>query len=152
MKFMKTTSLILILLVMMFILMTACSNINSGYKDGVYTAQAAEFASSGWKETVEITIENSKLVTINWDAIYKDDSIPIRKKQYSKSGLYGMMAVGAVAEWYDQAVAAEQFVLEKGIDALTVNQDGYTDVVSSCTIHVIEFEKLLRECLEQAKK
>lgn len=149
---MKITSLIVILLLMTSVLLTACSGINSGYKDGVYTAQAAEFAASGWKETVEIRIENGKLVTINWDAIYKDDSIPIRKKQYSKSGLYGMMAGGAVAEWYDQAVAAEQFVLENGIDSLAVNQDGYTDAVTSCTIHVNAFETLLRECLAQAKK
>lgn len=151
MKFMRITPLLLIVSITIFFT-TACSNINSGYTDGVYAAQAAEFASSGWKETVEITIENGKLVNISWDAIYKDDSIPIRKKQYSKSGLYGMMAGGAMSEWYDQAIAAEQFVLENGIDLLEVNQDGYTDAVTGCTIHVNEFEKLLRECLNQAKK
>lgn len=128
----------------------ACSS--TAYKDGTYTAQASEFAPSGWKEIMEITIENGKLIEIDWDAIYKDDSIPIRKKQYSKSGLYGMLAGGANAEWYDQATAAEHFVLENGIDALSVSEDGYTDAVSSCTIHVSEFDKLLRECLETAKK
>lgn len=130
--------------------LAACSGFN--YRDGTYAAQAPEFAASGWKEMVEITIKNGKIVKIDWDAVYKDDSIPIRKKQYSKSGLYGMLAVGAVGEWYDQATAAEQFVMENGIDALAVNTDGYTDVVASCTIHVIEFDKLLRECLEKAEK
>lgn len=151
MRFIKKL-LLLAVAAIIFILAASCSGINSGYKDGVYSAQAAEFAASGWKEIMEITIEGGKLTKINWDAIYKDDSIPIRKKQYSKSGLYGMMAAGASAEWYDQAIAAEQFVLENGIDAIQVNQDGYSDAVSGCTIHVTEFDKLIRECLAQAKK
>lgn len=128
-------------------------NINrSPYQDGIYSAQVAEFANSGWKETVQVTIEDGKIAKINWDAIYKDDSIPIRKKQYSKSGLYGMLAAGASNEWYDQALAAEQFVLRNGIDALSVSDEGYTDAVTGCTIHVSEFQKLVYECLEQAKR
>lgn len=130
--------------------LAACSD--TGYKDGVYEAQAPEFDAHGWKEILELTIDKGKITKINWDAIYVDDSIPIRKKQYSKSGLYGMIAGGSIAEWYDQAVAAEQFVLENGVDSLVVNDDGYTDVVASCTIGVSEFQKLLKECLVQAKK
>jgi major membrane immunogen (membrane-anchored lipoprotein) len=130
--------------------LAGCSS--ARYRDGVYTAQLAEFASSGWKDTLELTVENGEIVKINWDAIYKNDTIPIRKKQYSKSGLYGMLTVGAVGEWYDQAMAAEQYVLEHGVEALAVNPDGYTDAITGCTIHVSDFEKLLLECLKQAEK
>ncbi|MDR1570891.1 MAG: FMN-binding protein [Clostridiales Family XIII bacterium] len=130
--------------------MAACSSATS-YRDGVYTAQLDEFSSSGWKDTLELTVDGGEITKVNWDAIYVDDSIPIRKKQYSKSGLYGMLAAGAVGEWYDQATAAEQYVLKNGPAALVPDSDGYTDVISGCTIHVSDFEKLLLDCLKQAE-
>jgi major membrane immunogen (membrane-anchored lipoprotein) len=131
-------------------LLSACAS--SRYEDGVYAAEMPEFEESGWKEVMEVTIEDGEITKVDWDAIYKDESIPIRKKQYSKSGLYGMLQGGAHEEWYDQAVAAEQFVLENWIDALSMTADGHTDAVSGCTISVSAFEQLLRECLQQAEK
>lgn len=148
---MKDIKRLCIAIAIVLLFTTGCSS-STKYRDGFYTAQLPEFASNGWKEIIELTIEGGEIVKINWDAIYKDDSIPIRKKQYSKSGLYGMLAGGASNEWYDQATAAEQFVLENGIDLLAVTDDGYTDAVSSCTISVSDFDWLLRDCLEQAKK
>jgi major membrane immunogen (membrane-anchored lipoprotein) len=131
-------------------LLSACAS--SQYEDGVYAAEMPEFEESGWKEVMEVTIEGGEITKVDWDAIYKDESIPIRKKQYSKSGLYGMLQGPAQEEWYDQAVAAEQFVLENGVDALNLTADGHTDAVSGCTISVSAFEQLLRECLQQAEK
>lgn len=145
----KRTVVVLLILAMVCLL-PGCWQ--QGYKDGTYTAQAAEFSGSGWKELVELTVEDGKIAKINWDALYVDDSIPIRKKQYSKSGLYGMLVSGASEEWYDQAVAAEQYVLRHGIDALNVDSEGRTDAVTGCTVHVNAFDSLLRDCLEQAKK
>ncbi len=149
MKMMKNAKWMLLCVTLCFLL-TACGE--KQYVDGVYYAEAAEFAASGWKETVEVTIVDGELNQINWDAIYKDESIPIHKKQYSKSGLYGMLAGGAGEEWYDQATIMENFVLENGVDSFFVDEEGHTDAVTGCTVHVIEFQKLLMECLEQAKK
>ncbi len=147
----KFARIALILLTALLLLsLVGCSS--SRYADGTYTASLAEFEKSGWKDFVELTIKDGKIAAINWDSVYQDDSIPIKKKQYSKSGLYGMLAAGAVGEWYDQATAAEQFVLENGIDALGVDSEGYTDAVTGCTVHVNTFEKLVRECLAQAEK
>jgi major membrane immunogen (membrane-anchored lipoprotein) len=143
-------SVVCLLICALLLGMAGCSS--AQYRDGVYAAQLDEFASSGWKDTLELTIENGEVTKVNWDAVYKDDSIPIRKKQYSKSGLYGMLTAGAVGEWYDQATAAEQYVLEHGAAALAVNADGYTDAISGCTVHVSDFEKLLLDCLKQAEK
>jgi major membrane immunogen (membrane-anchored lipoprotein) len=142
--------IVCLLLCALLIGVAGCSAVR--YRDGVYSAQLEEFSTSGWKDVLELTVENGEVAKVNWDAIYKDDSIPIRKKQYSKSGLYGMLAAGAVGEWYDQAVAAEQYVLANGADALAVNADGYTDAISGCTVHVSDFEKLLLSCLQQAEK
>jgi major membrane immunogen (membrane-anchored lipoprotein) len=131
-------------------LLTGCGLL-SPYRDGVYTATAPG-GGTGWQETLELTIEGGKIIKIDWDAVYQDDSIPIRKKQYSKSGLYGMLTVGAVGEWYDQALAAQQFVLQNGIDALNINEDGYTDAVAGCTISVKALDTMMRDCLNQAQK
>lgn len=150
MSILRKTASLLLVVIFAAVSFAGCSG--NSYNDGTYTSQLAEFESSGWKDTMEVTIQGGKIVKINWDAIYKDDTIPIRKKQYSKSGLYGMLAVGAVGEWYDQAVAAEQYVLENGIDSLNVKDDGYSDAVSGCTVHVSSFDKLVRECLAKAKK
>ena len=148
MKIHKTIALVMTLALLL--LLPGCGG--TRYKNGTYYAEMPEFAESGWKDTLELTIENGEIVQINWDAVYVDDSIPIRKKQYSKSGLYGMLMTGAVGEWFDQAVAAEQYVLDNGINALGLTPDGYTDAVAGCTIHVSTFDYLVRECLEQAKK
>jgi major membrane immunogen (membrane-anchored lipoprotein) len=134
----------------MVIALAGCSS--PKYKDGAYEASLSGFSDSGWKDIMELTIKNGKITAINWDAVYVDESIPIRKKQYSKSGLYGMLMANAVGEWYDQAIAAEQFVLENGIDALEVRPDGYTDAVTGCTIHVSDFDMLVRDCLAQARR
>lgn len=131
-------------------LLTGCGA--ARYQDGVYTAASPEFSSSGWKEILELTIEDGKIAKVNWDAVFKDDSIPIRKKQYSKSGLYGMLAGGASEEWYDQALAAEKFVLENGVDAMNMDDSGHTDAVSGCSISVKSLDSMMRECLEQATK
>ena len=144
------TALAILLAALAIISLSACSG--TSYKDGEYSAQLSEFSQNGWKDIVEITIKDGKIAKINWDAVYKDDSIPLQKKQYSKSGLYGMLAAGSIAEWYDQAVAAEQYVLKNGIDSLKLDADGYTDAIAGCTIHINELETLIRECLKQAKQ
>ncbi len=143
--------LLCLALACLFLLTSGCA-LSSPYKDGVYSAQLPEFAESGWKEMVEVTIEGGNLTKVNWDAIYRDDSIPIRKKQYSKSGLYGMLMAGAVGEWYDQATVAEQLVLKNGPSALKLTEDGHLDGITGCTIHVDAFAQLLLDCLDQARK
>ena len=146
----KTTACALLLMIVLLSLLTACGGVR--YQDGFYYAELPEFGDSGWKEIAEVTIEGGKIAKINWDAVYIDDSIPIRKKQYSKSGLYGMLKGGASGEWYDQATVAQQFVMEYGIDALNLSADGYSDAVSGCTINMNSFDTLFRQCLEQAKR
>ena len=137
---------------LVFVLAMGLCGCGGEYKDGIYTAEMPEFSDSGWRDIMELEIQNGEITRINWDAVYIDDTIPIRKKQYSKSGLYGMLVEGAVGEWYDQAIAIEQYVIENGVDSFRLNNEGRTDTVAGCTIHVNAFERLVRECLEQAAK
>lgn len=129
-------------------MLAACSA--PKYKDGVYKNEMPEF-DMGWKETVEITIKNGEIDKVSWDAVAQDEKIPVGKKQYSKSGLYGMLAGGAQNEWCDQAKLAEDFIMKNGVDAIDVCDDYTTDAIAGCTIKVNELVMLAKECLDQAK-
>ncbi len=141
---------IAVLLVLVLALLCACVQ-QPPYRDGVYRAEADKFA-NGWKETVEITIAGGRIDKINWDAVSEDPSIPTGKKQYSKSGLYGMLAGAAKNEWCDQAKAAEDYVMKYGLDKVPLTEDGHTDAISGCTVHVNQFVGLAQKCLAQAVK
>ena len=55
-------------------------------------------------------------------------------------------------EWYEQVEALEQAVIaNQGIDFLNLDDDGYTDAVSSCTIRVDALYNALKDALDKAK-
>jgi len=117
------------------------------YEDGVYYAEAAEFASSGWKGTVDLTVYNGRIMAVNWSAVNEAGQ---DKKEASINGDYGMVAKGgAQAEWHEQAYAAEAFLLEtQDPAAITYNADGYTDAISGVSVHVNDFVELVEKALE----
>jgi len=123
------------------------------YKDGTYHAEQADFAEeSGWKETVDITVINGNIVSANWNGIHKDGGDD--KKTQSISGAYGMVAYGnAQAEWHEQAVKAEAFLLEnQEPTAINYSDDeGHTDAISGVSVHVNSFFQLAEEALAGAK-
>ncbi len=123
------------------------------YKDGSYHAEAAEFdPKSGWKETVDITVLAGNIAAVQWNGVHKDGGDD--KVTLSKSGGYPMVEQGgAQSEWYVQAHAAEQYLLEKQ-DPAAIPYDaesGSTDAISGVSIHVSGFVELAQKALEQAK-
>ncbi|MDR0381398.1 MAG: FMN-binding protein [Oscillospiraceae bacterium] len=130
--------------------LAGCSG-RPAYKDGIYQAEAEEFH-NGWKETVEITVKDGQIDKISWDAISDNPDIPINKKQYSKSGLYGMLAGGAQNEWCDQAKAAEDYIVQYGVDSFDIDKEGHTDAISGCTVTVDTLALLAQDCLRQARR
>ena len=86
---MKKASLFIMSILLILTLVAGCgtSNIIQGqtpksseqgsqqavtYKDGVYTAEG-EADDRGWKPVVEVTIENGKIVDVNYDEIQEED-------------------------------------------------------------------------------
>jgi major membrane immunogen (membrane-anchored lipoprotein) len=115
--------------------------------DGVYYAQEAAFAGSGWKYNVTLTVENEKIVDVNWNGTNVrggDD-----KKTTSESGAYGMVAYGnAQSEWDVQAKAVEQYLLDNQTTEVAYTDDeGHTDAITGVSIHVTEFFGLVDEAL-----
>lgn len=122
------------------------------YKDGYYSAEAANFdEKSGWKETVDVTVMNGRIVAVMWNAVHKDGGTD--KVTRSKDGEYGMVAFGdAQAEWHEQALKAEQFLIEKqDVKAFAYASDGKTDAVSGVSISVNGFAELVDQALANAK-
>lgn len=118
------------------------------YKDGAYHAESAEFsAQSGWKDTVDVTVVHGQIVSVYWSGVHKDGGDD--KKTVSMNGQYGMLKGGAVAEWHEQAAAAEAFIIEtQDPTAVVVNTDGKTDAISGVTMAVGEFLQLVQEALK----
>ncbi len=120
------------------------------YKDGTYKAEGAVDASSGWKDTVTLTVLDGKIFAVEWNGIHKDGGTD--KKTRSREGKYGMKAGGASSEWHEQALKAEQYLLEKqNPDDIKVAADGKTDAISGVSIHVNGFTELAKKALSQAK-
>ena len=58
-----------------------------------------------------------------------------------------------VGEWDEQVEKLEQAVIDnQGIDFLNLDDDGYTDAVSGCTIVIDAMYEALENALEQARK
>lgn len=123
------------------------------YKDGNYFAEAPEFdANSGWKENVHVTVINGNIVAVSWNGTHKDGGTD--KVTRSASGEYGMVDKGnAQAEWHEQALKAEAYLMEKQDPAaVPYNEaDGKTDAISGVSIHVNGFVELAAQALKDAK-
>jgi len=160
---MKKTISILLVAILALTLLTACggntdkkTDSNVGpitYKDGVYTAEQEDFdKQSGWKGTIEIVVEDGKIVSVDWNAVHKDGGDD--KKTQSKNGAYGMVEKGgAQAEWHEQAEKVEAYLIEtQNPAAIKYDNGGYTDAIAGVTIHVNDFVELATKALENARE
>jgi len=118
------------------------------YADGAYYMLDDEFASSGWKEYVALTVINGNIVGVNWSAINRtgDD-----KKLYDAAGKYNMVKFGgAQSEWLVQAKIAEQYLMDLQDPSLVEYKDdeGRIDAVGGVSIHVDGLFNLADAALE----
>ena len=133
------------------VLLVGCSN---GYKEGEYTGTAVD--SYGGQEntaSAKITIDSEGNITdVYLDTTYTTaDGVKTTKKTLGDD--YNMKSYpSAAGEWYEQVEKLEQAVVDnQGIDFLNLDEDGYTDAVSGCTIKIDALYEALADALEQAK-
>ena len=121
----------------------------SPVEDGIYFAMEDEFSRSGWRYTIIIEVTDGKMTHVDWNAAYYQGGKD--KKTLSEDGEYGMVAYGnASAEWHEQALAVESFVLEKqNVEEIVLREDGRSDVVSGATIRLGEFVNLFNKAIDQ---
>lgn len=120
----------------------------SGLKDGIYFAMDDEFASSGWKETVTLTVAGGKITKADWNGVNVSGGAD--KKTYDKAGKYNMVKFGkAQAEWSVQAEKAEKHLLATQDPTAISYKDaeGHTDDIAGVSVHVNGLFNLAQKAL-----
>ena len=119
---------------------------DAALSDGTYEAKAAAPDSNGFTEELTLTVEDSKITSVNWDAVGEDGS---KKSILSENGEYVMTEDGPT--WKEQSEALAQALIEnQSLDFLTTDESGKTDAVAGVSISVSSFIDLAQQCLDQA--
>lgn len=127
-------------------------------KEGVFEGSATDtYGGAENTATAKVTIDQEgKITDVYLDTTYTTaEGVQTTKKQLGND--YGMKegnsAYGeAQYEWFEQVEALEQAVIDnQGIDFLNIDEDGYTDAVSSCTIKIDALYEALENALSKAK-
>jgi len=117
-------------------------------KNGWFYAKAPAFDKSGYAATALITIVNGRIVSANWNALYKDggDSKFVR----AVKGAYKMNA--KQGEWNVQAPRVEAALVKtQDPTKIAVKADGKTDAVSGVSVTINDFIAVATEALKAAK-
>ena len=142
----------LLTLLLVTVLLTGCGS--NTLKEGTYEGSATDnYGGEENTATAKITIDSEgKITDVYLDTTYTTkEGIKTTKKELKEN--YGMIKYGqAQYEWYQQVEALEQAVIDnQGIAFLNIDEDGYTDAVSTCTIKVDALYKALEDALNKAK-
>ena len=126
------------------------------YEDGVYFAQ--DEVGPRWTYFVTVTVEGGMITDAYWGGT---NYVPEGDKRIqSENHEYGMVAFGdAQSYWYEQAEAAEAWLLENQDPAAFAefykDEEGHTDALTTdggaaVSVHVIEFFDLAAAALASA--
>ena len=135
---MKRISVILLSLLLLASLLTACGS-PTGLQDGYYTAQAAEF-NFGWKEYITILVKGGRIISVEYNAENASGFIKSWDNAYMQTMLHSN---GTYPNQYTRNYANQLLEGQSadGIDAIT----GATSSWGS-------FQKLAQAVLEQARQ
>ena len=144
----------LLTLLLVTVLLTGCGS--NTLKEGTYEGSAIDnYGGEENTATAKVTInKDGKITDVYLDTTYTTkEGIKTTKKALGKDyGMYGHPYGSQTAEWFEQVEALEQAVIDnQGIDFLNVDEAGYTDAVSTCTIKVDALYKALEDALNKAK-
>lgn len=150
---MKKNNKIILMGVIGLALLSGCSK---GYKEGIYTGTAIDsYGGQNNTATAIVTVDkNGKITDVDLDTTYTKDGVETTKKKLGDSyGMYGGEYGSQVGEWYQQVEILEKNVVDnQGLDKIKMNDEGYTDAVSGCTIKIDALYEALENALKQAKK
>lgn len=111
---------------------------NTGLRDGTYKAEGKEYDSEGYKPYVELTVKNGKISEIECDALDKDGK---RKREDNNA-----------ADWLENMKIFESEVIARGLDNITIGEDGSVSDIEGLDFNVGEYGKLIKEAMNKAKE
>ncbi len=130
------------------IVKTNSRNTGDGLKDGVYFARQDEYAKSGWRYQVVVTVKDGKISAVNWNGVSNSAGV-LDKKAWAKMGKYGMAKAAKQGEWDKQAEAVEAYLIKtQDISFSKIDQSGKTDAITGATITVTDFFDLVNKALK----
>ena len=135
---MKRISVILLSLLLLASLLTACGS-PTGLQDGYYTAQAAEF-NFGWKEYITILVKGGRIISVEYNAENASGFIKSWDNAYMQTMLHSN---GTYPNQYTRNYANQLLEGQSadGIDAITGASSSWGS-----------FQKLAQAVLEQARQ
>ncbi len=135
---MKRISVILLSLLLLASLLTACGS-PTGLQDGYYTAQAAEF-NFGWKEYITILVKGGRIISVEYNAENASGFIKSWDNAYMQTMLHSN---GTYPNQYTRNYA-NQLLEEQSADGI--------DAITGATSSWGSFQKLAQAVLEQARQ
>lgn len=145
---------ILLITLISLVLLSGCGKDNK-LKEGVYEGSVVDnYNNENNTATAKVTVdENGKITDVYLDTTYTKDGIQTTKKTLKDEyGMYNNPYGSTVGEWYVQVEALEDAIIEhQGVDFLNLDEDGYTDAVSSCTIKIDALVKAYEDAIKKAK-
>ena len=115
--------------------------------DGIYTYEAPEPDSNGFRDRTTLTVSDGIIVSCVWDSFDIDGK---SKQKLYMEGQYIMTPDGPV--WKAQSDSVCRYLIEHQRLAGLAGDDGYTtDAVASVSINVYPFINGVEECLRQAE-
>lgn len=146
---------VLMVALISLVLLSGCDKGENKFKSGVYEGSVVDtYGGENNTATAKVTIdENGKITDVYFDTTYTKDGVETTKKTLKEDyGMYNHPYGSTVGEWYTQVEALEDAIVEnQGIDFLNVDEDGYTDAVSSCTIKIDALIKAYEDAISKAK-
>ena len=111
---------------------------NTGLHDGTYKAEADTYDKEGYKPYVELTVKNGKVSEIECDALNKEGK---RKREDNTA-----------ADWLENMKIFEQEVIARGLDNITIGEDGAVNDIEGLNLNIGEYGNLIREALNKARE
>ena len=119
--------------------LTACGTARAEFRDGYYTARAAEY-NFGWKEYITIMVKGGSIVSVEYNAENPSGFIKSWDNAYMQNMLH---TSGTYPNEYTRFYAAQ--LLER-------QEADRIDALSGATSSYGSFQKLAAAVLEQARK
>lgn len=114
-------------------------------EDGTYSYLSDTADDKGFRDKIDVTVENHKITALMWDGLNADG---VGKRALSKEGKYTMSENGP--KWYEQADTLAQYIVENQSTNGMSDESGYAgDAVASVSIYIGGFEEALKKCLAQ---
>lgn len=132
---------------------TGCEKVES-YKEGTYEGSVVDsYNNEGNIATAKVVIDSDgKIKSVYLDTTYTVDGVETTKKTLGND--YNMQTYNPAAsgEWFEQVEKLEKAIVEnQGVDFLNLDEEGYTDAVSGCTIIIDALVAAVEDALDQAK-